>query len=129
MELKNLLTALNTANGKGANAAGKRSIYKESLFAGLSEKEEKSLRKKLRNTLEDCVLSFEKAKKENKSYDFEAFTNFAVEIYADFSRIYAGTRISDIRIAEFSKGWKNSEPFKQLATETAKPAPAKPNKK
>lgn len=129
MELKNLLTALNTANGKGANASGKRSIYKESLFEGLSEKEEKSLRKKLRNTLEDCVLSFEKSKKENKSYDFQAFTNFAVEIYSDFSRIYAGTRISDTRIAEFSKGWKNSEPFKQLATETAKPAPAKPNKK
>ena len=127
MELKNLLTALNTANGKSANASGKRSIYKETLFAGLSEKEEKSLRKKLRNTLEDCVLSFEKAKKENKSYDFEAFTNFAVEIYSDFSRIYAGTRISETRIAEFSKGWKNSEPFKQLAI--AKPAPAKPNKK
>ena len=127
MELKNLLTALNATNGKGANASGKRSIYKETLFEGLSEKEEKSLRKKLRNTLEDCVLSFEKSKKENKTYDFTAFTNFAVEIYADFSRIYAGTRISDTRIAEFSKGWKNSEPFKQLAI--AKPAPAKPNKK
>lgn len=127
MELKNLLTALNATNGKGANASGKRSIYKETLFEGLSEKEEKSLRKKLRNTLEDCVLSFEKSKKENKSYDFEAFTNFAVEIYSDFSRIYAGTRISDTRIAEFSKGWKNSEPFKQLAI--AKPAPVKPNKK
>ena len=129
MELKNLLTALNTANGKSANVSGKRSIYKDTLFAGLSEKEEKSLRKKLRNTLEDCVLSFEKAKKENKSYDFEAFTNFAVEIYSDFSRIYAGTRISDTRIAEFSKGWKNSEPFKQLQLAIAKPAPAKPNKK
>lgn len=127
MELKNLFTALNTANGKSVNASGKRSIYKETLFEGLSEKEEKSLRKKLRNTLEDCVLSFEKAKKDNKTYDFEAFTNFAVEIYSDFSRIYAGTRISDTRIAEFSKGWKNSEPFKQL--EIAKPAPAKPNKK
>lgn len=127
MELNNLLTALNATNGKGANASGKRSIYKENLFAGLSEKEEKSLRKKLRNTLEDCVLSFERAKKDNKVYDFTAFTNFAVEIYSDFSRIYAGTRISDARIAEFSKGWKNSESFKQLAI--AKPAPAKPNKK
>ena len=63
----------------------KESIYKDSIFEGLSDKEKKSARKKVRNYVHSIFESIINANKENKKENVtklaKEFTNFYTETY------------------------------------------------
>ena len=67
---------------KTALGTKKASIYKEDLFTECTEKEKKSLRKKLRNILFSCASSLVTEKnKENQHNLIVAFNNFYKNCY------------------------------------------------
>ena len=67
---------------KTALGTKKASIYKEELFTECTEKEKKSLRKKLRNILFSCASSLVTEKnKENQHNLIVAFNNFYKDCY------------------------------------------------
>lgn len=59
----------------------KSSVYKESLFAGMQEREKKSLRKKLRNTLLSIANSLISANDKDKKQLINAFNDMYKSVY------------------------------------------------
>lgn len=86
-----------TANNVGIG----HSIYKSSIFEGLTEKKEKSLRKKLRQSLEDAVKDWK-----DKVINWESWTAYAESVYNNFTEIYNGKRIAESDLKGFCKDWE-----------------------
>lgn len=86
-----------TANNVGTG----HSIYKAEIFEGLTEKKEKSLRKKLRQSLEDAVKDWK-----DKNIKWESWQAYAESVYNNFSEIYNGKRIAESDLKGFIKDWE-----------------------
>lgn len=86
-----------TANNVGTG----HSIYKSSIFEGLTEKKEKSLRKKLRQSLEDAVKDFK-----DNVINWESWQAYAESVYNNFSEIYNGKRIAESDLKAFVNAWE-----------------------
>lgn len=82
------------------------SVYKTEIFEGLTEKKEKSLRKKLRQSLEDAVKDFQ-----NDKINWTAWTEYATAVYVDFQNIYNGKRIAEKDIKDFISAWEKSPAY------------------
>lgn len=83
------------------NVGTGHSIYKSSIFEGLTEKKEKSLRKKLRQSLEDAVKDWK-----DKVINWESWQAYAESVYNNFSEIYNGKRIAESDLKGFCKDWE-----------------------
>lgn len=70
----------------------KNGIYKDSLFIGLSDKEKKHLRSKLRNTLDKFISNAFQFSKDNSKLEAirKDWRKYATSIYKDISIIYDG---------------------------------------
>lgn len=101
-----------TANNVGTG----HSIYKTEIFEGLTEKKEKSLRKKLRQSLEDAVKDFK-----DNVINWESWQAYAESVYNNFTEIYNGKRIAESDLKSFVNAW---ETWRKKQTS----APAKKNK-
>ena len=86
-----------TANNVGTG----HSIYKTSIFEGLTEKKEKSLRKKLRQSLEDAVKDYK-----DNVINWGAWQSYAENVYNNFSEVYNGKRIAEKDLKDFLKDWE-----------------------
>lgn len=86
-----------TANNVGTG----HSIYKSEIFEGLTEKKEKSLRKKLRQSLEDAVKDWK-----DKNIKWESWQSYAESVYNNFTEIYNGKRIAESDLKGFIKDWE-----------------------
>ena len=86
-----------TANNVGTG----HSIYKTEIFEGLTEKKEKSLRKKLRQSLEDAVKDFK-----DNVINWESWQAYAESVYNNFTEIYNGKRIADSDLKSFVNAWE-----------------------
>lgn len=65
----------------------KESIYKEELFAGLSDKEKKSNRKRIRNYVHAIFASVLQAEKDNKKDNVKKLANEFSEFYKETYKI------------------------------------------
>lgn len=83
------------------NVGTGHSIYKTSIFEGLTEKKEKSLRKKLRQSLEDAVKDFK-----DNVINWESWQNYAESVYNNFTEIYNGKRIAEKDLKDFINAWE-----------------------
>lgn len=85
--VKNIISEFaNNTNGLLQTALGtkKASIYKNEIFAECTDKEKKSLRKKLRNMLFSCATSLVNEKDEKKKKELiKAFNEFYKECYVN----------------------------------------------
>ena len=61
----------------------KESIYKESIFEGLSDKEKKSIRKKIRNYVHSIFESIINANKENNKKSISKLANSFADFYCE----------------------------------------------
>ena len=84
-----------------SNVGTGHSIYKAEIFEGLTEKKEKSLRKKLRQSLEDAIKDWK-----DKNISWESWTAYAESVYNSFTDIYNGKRILETDIKGFCKDWE-----------------------
>ena len=86
-DVKNIIsTFANNTKGLLQTSLGtkKASIYKTDIFNGCSDKEKKSLRKKLRNMLFSCATSLVAEKDSNKKQELvKAFNAFYKDCYAN----------------------------------------------
>lgn len=73
--------------------SSKNGIYKDSLFIGLSDKEKKHLRSKLRSTLDKFISSaFQFSKDSSKMESIRKdWKKYATSVYKDISIIYEGS--------------------------------------
>lgn len=101
-----------TSNNVGTG----HSIYKTSIFEGLTEKKEKSLRKKLRQSLEDAIKDWK-----DNLINWEAWQAYAESVYNNFAEIYNGKRIAENDLKGFIKAWEDWR-------KKQSPAPAKKGK-
>lgn len=95
MEIKFFKSA--TANNVGTG----HSIYKTEIFEGLTEKKEKSLRKKLRQSLEDAIKDWK-----DKTINWDSWQSYAESVYNSFTEIYNGKRIAESDLKGFCKDWE-----------------------
>ena len=84
-----------------SNVGTGHSIYKAEIFEELTEKKEKSLRKKLRQSLEDAVKDWK-----DKNISWESWQAYAESVYNNFSEIYNGKRIAEADLKGFCKDWE-----------------------
>ena len=66
----------------------KESIYLLSIFEGKTEKERKSLRKKLRNMRDNVITAFNNADKEQKADIKQKWLQYAKGVYKDINIIF-----------------------------------------
>lgn len=83
------------------NVGTGHSIYKSEIFEGLTEKKEKSLRKKLRQSLEDAIKDWK-----DKNIKWESWQSYAESVYNNFTEIYNGKRIAETDLKGFIKDWE-----------------------
>lgn len=84
------------------NVGTGHSIYKTEIFEGLTEKKEKSLRKKLRQSLEDAIKDFK-----DSVINWESWQNYAESVYNNFTEIYNGKRIAEKDLKDFINAWES----------------------
>lgn len=71
----------------------KNGIYKDSLFVGMSDKEKKHLRSKLRNTLDKFISNAFQFSKDSSKLEAirKDWKKYATSVYKDVSIIYEGS--------------------------------------
>lgn len=89
MDLNTLFSSLSSISIKSS----KNGIYKDSLFVGMSDKEKKHLRSKLRNTLDKFISNAFQFSKDSTKLEAirKDWKKYATSIYKDVSIIYEGS--------------------------------------
>lgn len=89
MDLNTLFSSLSSISVKSS----KNGIYKDSLFVGMSDKEKKHLRSKLRNTLDKFISNAFQFSKDSTKLEAirKDWKKYATSIYKDVSIIYEGS--------------------------------------
>ena len=73
----------------------KESIYLLSIFEGKTEKEKKSLRKKLRNTRDNVIIAFNNATTEQKAEIKNKWLQYSKGVYKDINIIFESNTATD----------------------------------
>lgn len=89
INLKEIFSSISSISVKSQ----KNGIYKDSLFVGMSDKEKKHLRSKLRNTLDKFISNaFQFSKDSTKLESIRKdWKKYATSVYKDISIIYDGS--------------------------------------
>lgn len=88
-DLNEILSSLSSISVKSS----KNGIYKDSLFIGMSDKEKKHLRSKLRNTLDKFISNAFQFSKDSTKLEAirKDWKKYATSIYKDTTIIYEGS--------------------------------------
>lgn len=88
-DLNEIFSSLSSISVKSS----KNGIYKDSLFIGMSDKEKKHLRSKLRNTLDKFISNAFQFSKDSTKLEAirKDWKKYAISIYKDTTIIYEGS--------------------------------------
>lgn len=89
INLKEIFSSISSISVKSQ----KNGIYKDSLFVGMSDKEKKHLRSKLRNTLDKFISNAFQFSKDSTKLEYirKDWKKYATSVYKDISIIYDGS--------------------------------------